>query len=97
MQVYQPQMKSIKDKFPKEFLNNEAIGKQYKTIKKEINKDDLIYKISYKKVLRHLQQYDFLKKVSWILMPKNYSVEPTDPIYVKNYDCYPLLSTLKRN
>ena len=64
MQVYQPQMKSIKDKFPKGFLNNEAIGKQYKTIKKEINKDDLIYKISYKKVLRHLRQYDFLKKVS---------------------------------
>lgn len=55
MQVYQPQMKSIKDKFPKGFLNNEAIGKQYKTIKKEINKDDLIYKISYKKVLRHLR------------------------------------------
>ena len=39
MQVYQQQMKSIKDKFPKRFLNNEAIGKQYKTIKKEINKD----------------------------------------------------------
>ena len=57
-------MKSIKDKFPKGFLNNEAIGKQYKTIKKEINKDDLIYRISYKKVLRHLRRYDFLKKVS---------------------------------
>ena len=64
MQVYQPQMKSIKDKFPKGFLNNEAIGKQYKTIKKEINKDDLIYRISYKKVFRHLRRYDFLKKVS---------------------------------
>lgn len=64
MQVYQPQMKSIKDKFPKRFLNNEAIGKQYKTIKKEINKDDLIYRISYKKVFRHLRRYDFLKKVS---------------------------------
>ena len=68
MQVYQQQMKSIKDKFPKRFLNNEAIGKQYKTIKKEINKDDLIYRISYKKVLRHLRRYDFLKKLSWMLM-----------------------------
>ena len=68
MQVYQQQMKSIKDKFPKGFLNNEAIGKQYKTIKKEINKDDLVYRISYKKVLRHLRRYDFLKKVSWMLM-----------------------------
>ena len=64
MQVYQPQMKSIKDMFPKGFLNNEAIGKQYKIIQKEINKDDLIYKTSNKKVLRHLRLYDFLKKIS---------------------------------